>query len=177
VNELRVGGLTCNSEEVQEHSIRSTPPDSGISLIEVLVSVVLLGTAVVAMLVAVRVSVIGSRVERDHSKALQALQSAVGIVQDQDFGECSNPSLANKQFIISGYQTSIDRFAGMPEGFDGTIRITDLKVWDQGRWIDFSAQTVCLDDRRLRQQLVTVEARARTGGTVEVRQIVKRDAF
>jgi hypothetical protein len=151
--------------------------DKGVSLVEVLVSIVLLGTAVVAMLAAVRVSVVGSRVERDHSKAHQWLQSSVGIIKDVNFEECFDPTPVNKALIMSTYQASIDSFAGKPDGFDGSINITDLDVWDgsNSQWIDFTAQSVCLDDRLLRQQRVRVEARTSRGDIIEVLEVVKRD--
>jgi hypothetical protein len=148
--------------------------DRGVSFIEVLVSIVLLGTAVVFILVAVRVSVIGTRLERDHSKAHQWLQSAVGVIEDEPFGDCVTVS-TDKAVIILQYQTSIDSQAGRPDGFDGTIEITDLDVWNGQGWVDFGSQPVCLDDKLLRQQRVTVEARTSSGDIIEILEVVKRD--
>ena len=76
--------------ETAEHLPIADPSrrDRGASYIELLVAIVLLGTVVVGVLAAVRATVIGTRVERDHSKAQQWLQSAVGVIEAQDFASC-----------------------------------------------------------------------------------------
>jgi hypothetical protein len=68
------------------------PPrrDSGQSFIELLIAIVLLGTAVVATLAAVRATLIGSEIERDHARAHEWLQSASEVLaNDVAWTDCS----------------------------------------------------------------------------------------
>lgn len=54
--------------------------DSGATLIEILVSIVLIGTAVVATLGALRISMVGGTIHRDHANAHAWLQSASDVL-------------------------------------------------------------------------------------------------
>jgi hypothetical protein len=156
--------------------------DSGVSLVEILVSIVLLGTVVIATLTAIRTSVIGTRIERDHSKAQQWLQSAVGIIEDVDFGDCSSVERSG-DYIRDAYQAEIDydevshpSGAKTPYGFaDGQIIVYVPDVWDGNEWVAFADQSQCLDDELLRQQRVKIEVISPDGTIVETVEMVKRD--
>src|SRR5687767_10386953 len=82
------------------------PPrrDKGVSFIELLIAVVLLGTTIVALLTAVRATVIGTRIERDHSKAHQWLESAVGVIEAYKFAVCDDTNPANGAVVQAAYQ-------------------------------------------------------------------------
>lgn len=65
--------------------------DRGATFVEILVSIVLLGTAVVGLLAAARVTIIGTTLERDHARAHQWLQGAEGyVVNGVGWSDCSS---------------------------------------------------------------------------------------
>jgi len=156
--------------------------DRGVSLVEILVSIVLLGTAATATLTALRASVIGTRIERDHSKAQQWLQSAAGIIEDIDFGDCASVSISGDE-IRDTYQASVDYHevtnpdgAKTPFGFDDGQLIVDVPdVWNGIAWVAFADQSQCLDDKLLRQQRVTIKVVGPDGTINETVEVVKRD--
>lgn len=153
--------------------------DVGATFVEILISLVLLGTVLIATLTAMRTTIIATSIERDHSKAQQWLQSAIGIIEDVDFGDCSDVALSGPQ-IEAAYQDAIDdpvTGAQQPYNFVGaTIDVFEPDVWDGSQWVAFGDQSQCLDDELLRQQRVTVEVRSPDGNIIESVQLVKRDA-
>jgi hypothetical protein len=156
--------------------------DRGASMVEILVAIVLLGTAGITTLTALRTSVIGTRIERDHSKAQQWLQSAVGIIEDVDFGDCASVSVSGDA-IRDAYQAAIDYDvvtnpdgAKTPYGFDdGHIVVSVPEVWDGTGWVPFASQSQCLDDKLLRQQRVTITVVSPDRTITESVEVVKRD--
>lgn len=168
----------CSTKAEDRKEQDRSRSDRGMSFVEVLVAIVLLGTAVIATLTAVRASVIGTTIERDHSKAQQWLQSSVGVIEAYDFADCSTVTLSGAA-IESAYQSAIDdpvSGAKTPYGFDdGQIDVAIPEVWDGTRYVDFGSQTQCLDDDLLRQQLVTIEVQSPDGRIIESVQMVKRD--
>jgi hypothetical protein len=181
------GGVTPEDEQTtSERTGHTARPrrrraDSGMSFIEVLVSIVLLGTTVIGVLAATRATIIGSRIERDHSKAQQWLQSAVGVIERTDFEDCNavgdGPAIRNAyQAAVDYHPTSNPDGAKPPFGFDGgSIEISIPLVWDGEEFIPFSLQNRCFDDVLLRQQLITVTARNPDGQIVESVDLIKRD--
>lgn len=156
---------------------RSAPAhDRGFTFVEVLVSIVLMGTVVIALLAAVRATVIGTSVERDHSKAQQWLQSAVGVIEAFDFANCN--TVLTGTDIETAYQNAINdpvNGAKRPFGFpNATIDVGVPQIWDGTQYVDFSSQAVCYDQFLLRQQLVTVTV-ADPDGIIESVEMVKRD--
>src|SRR5262245_58399225 len=138
-----VGGtLSARSFRRAAADSDSRATDRGATFVEVLVAIVLLGTVIVGTLAALRASVIGTRLERDHAKAHQWLQSAVGVVEDEPFGDCNTVS-TDKVIIVDKYQDAIDADASKPDGFGGSITVTDLDVWNGTGWVDFGSQPIC----------------------------------
>ena len=149
--------------------------DAGVTFVEILVAIVLLGTAVVGTLTAVRATIISAEIERDHSKAQLWLQSAVGVIESADFSDCDDPSL-DETSILTDYQNAINLSTTAPFGFQGLIQVLQpLQVWDGSEFVPFATQSLCYDDVLLRQQLVTVEVQSTDGRIVEQIEIVKRD--
>jgi Tfp pilus assembly protein PilV len=152
----------------------SSRRDRGLSYVEMLVAIVLIGMTVVAVLAAVRATIVGTRVERDHSKAQQWLQSAVGVIEAQDFASC-DPAVINGASVEAAYQTAIDDptyGAKRPYGFStATIDVKTPEVWNGVRYVAFNSQTVCYDQSRLRQQRVTIEVKIPNGVQESVEMI------
>lgn len=165
------------AKPVRRRRRRHRSGDRGVSFIEILVTIVLLGTTAIATLAAVRATVISTTVERDHSKAQQWLQSATGVIIDYDFllPDCVNPTLDGPA-VQAAYQTEIDNETTQPYGFaGGTIDVLIPEVWDGTSYVPFASQTLCYDDDLLRQQLVTIEVTSPNGRILESVEVVKRD--
>jgi hypothetical protein len=157
---------------------KPTRRDRGVSFIELLIAVVLLGTTIVAVLTAVRATVIGTRIERDHSKAHQWLQSAVGVIEAYQFATCDDTNPADGTVVQAAYQSAVDASATIPYGFTGgTITVLAPKVWDgaQRKFVPFSVQPLCYDQFRMQQQLIDIEVRGPKGDIIEDVEVVKRD--
>ena len=154
---------------------RDAHHDAGVTFVEILVAIVLLGTAVIGTLTAVRTTIISADIERDHSKAEQWLQSAAGIIESTDFAECTNPA-TDESGILAQYQNAINLQSAAPFGFQGLVQVlAPLEVWNGTEFVPFGAQPSCYDDVLVRLQLVTIEVKSTDGGVVEQLEIVKRD--
>lgn len=153
--------------------------DSGMSFIEVLVSIVLIGTTLIGVLAATRATIIGTKVERDHSRAQQWLQSAVGVLDGTDLESCITP--ADGSAILSSYQAAVaDPVDGArrPPGWNSsaTIEVLDLQVWNGNTFVPFDQQgATCLDTVELRQQRITIRVTSPDGEIVEDIEVIKRD--
>ena len=66
----------------------ATSRDRGVTFVELLVSIVLLGTVGIAVLTTLRVTITGTQLQRDHSRALQWLESAAAVVQGTNRESC-----------------------------------------------------------------------------------------
>jgi prepilin-type N-terminal cleavage/methylation domain-containing protein len=149
--------------------------DRGMTFVEVLVTIVLLGTVSVAVLAGLRATVIGTRIERDHSKAQQWLQSAVGVIEAKNFAKCSTLNLTGTD-VRDAYQTEVDAKAARPYGFNGAMTVFVPEVWDGATFVPFASQpSLCYDEFLLRQQLVTIEVRGPDNDIIEIVEMVKRD--
>ena len=137
--------------EVREHRRAS---DRGMSLVEVLVAITLIGTVVVAVLTAVGATVKATAIERDHAKAQQWLQASIGVIEGVDFVSC-DPSVTTGANVQQAYQTAVNAGAQRPWEYDGTLAVGVPEVWDGATFVPFSTQiSVCYDQLRLRQQRV-----------------------
>jgi Tfp pilus assembly protein PilV len=172
----------------RDHSIESrSEPDRGSSLIEILISVVLLGTVVVATLGATTSSVIGTRVARDHAKAYQWLQSAGGVLQASERAGCdydpvNEPADAafadGEEKVRLTYQNRIRTgVVNPPTWEDRQITVLyPVKIWDGNNyWEPATAPQPCYDADGYLLQLVTLQVTSPDGRIIETIQVVKRD--
>lgn len=150
--------------------------DVGLSLVEVIISVVLLGMAVVAVVTALRVTVTGSAIERDHARSHQLLQSAAGVVQSTARISCEGAS--GEKTMRYGYQAALESpTAGVqvPDGW-GAWTVTVLpsvEVWDGTHyWQPGQSPQNCYEPA-YQLQLITLEAKSPDGRIVRTRQVVK----
>jgi type II secretory pathway pseudopilin PulG len=160
-------------------SERSARPDQGMTFVEVLVAIVLLGTAVISVLTAVRVTVIATATEREHSRAGQWLESAAKAIEVAPFGDCS---------VVDGIpQSSVDAQndynaaildVPVPYGWEAyelsVQRTTDIDVWNGSTWEPYSTASACYDDQRLRLQRVRLSVSNPDGKILETLEVVKR---
>ena len=150
------------------------------SFVEVLVAVVLLGIAGVAILTTLRVTVIGSATERDHARAQQWLQSAVGAIREVDYVPCDNADTypTAQDHMIAKYDAAV-KSATAPPGWDPSSQIRvvgPIEVWDGSRYWT-PAETAdpddCFQADGFSLQLVTIEVADTDGEIVETVQVVK----
>jgi hypothetical protein len=159
--------------------VRRRERDSGTTFIEILVSVVLIGTAVVATLGALRISIIGGTIHRDHANAQAWLQSASDVLYASVKEDC-NTALGDggKSAIIGKYQPIVDVVAN-PEGWTNSqIKVVGLEFWnasdtDGDGIVEYRFGPVCQDSINLSLQRVTLEVRSPNGKIIEQVELVK----
>jgi prepilin-type N-terminal cleavage/methylation domain-containing protein len=160
---------------------RSDTRPNGFTFIEVLVSIVLLGTAGIATMVALRTTVVGTRIERDHSRAQQWLQSAVGALEATGRLDCDvvlAGYTTGEETVRGEYQKEIRLALQNPPGWnDSQITVVQpIKVWDGARYwdpYDPLAPAPCFDDLGYELQLVTMQVTSPDGAIIETVQVVK----
>jgi hypothetical protein len=138
--------------------------------VEVLVSLVLLGTVALAMLAALRMTVIGTQTERDHSRAYQWLQSADGVLQSADRVSCD----LGEEAVRLQYRDVIrDEVVNPPGWVDDQITVLEpIKMWNGTEYLDPPA---CYDSAGRFLQLITLQVTSPDGDIIETMQVVKRD--
>lgn len=154
--------------------------DRGVSLIEVLIAIVLLGTAVGAVLISVRVTTAASAVDRDHAISFSWLQAA----SDEIYRANRVPCTSGRPAAIAAYDTAAQaapkppRWASDPSA---TIAVTNVEYlgkvsadadfeWDASFCFEGGVYT----DSPLYTQRVTITATA-PGGLVKTLQMVKNE--
>ena len=150
------------------------PPrrDTGATFIELLVSIVLLGTAIVGTLAAVRASVIGSRVERDHAMAHQWLQSASEVVRGTSRLGCD---VLSETQIRTSYESTIRSEAPAPAGWNDSTLIEivpPIRFWDGAAYLD---PPNCYETEERYLQLINLQVSNPAGDIIETVQVVKHD--
>ena len=153
--------------------------DSGTTLVEILVSIVLIGTAVVSTLGALRISIIGGTIHRDHANAHAWLQSASDVLYAAEKRDCDT-SLGDggRADIIATYQPVVDAVVN-PEGWTNSqIKVVGLEFWnatdtDGDGIVEYRFGTVCQDSINLSLQRVTLEVRSPDGRIIEQVELVK----
>jgi Tfp pilus assembly protein PilV len=142
--------------------------DSGASLIEVLIAIVLLGTGVAAMLTALSVTIQATATERDHANAHAWLQTASDTLYRHERMDCTENTLAE---IEAAYQAVLDGSED-PEGWyasGGQIEVVSPVLF----WDGTIYQNVCYDDVNINLQLIQIQVSNPAGKIVESVQVVK----
>ncbi len=149
------------------------------TLIEVLVSVMLLGTVVVSTLGVLRISVLGGTVHRDHANAHAWLQSASDVVYATTKVDCSTGTPdSGKEAIRAAYQSVVDPVPNPETWANSQIRIIDIQFWnsadtDNDGIVEFRFGTACQDDKNLSLQRITIQVRSPNGRIIEQVELIK----
>lgn len=142
--------------------------DPGLSLLELLIAVALLGVGVVAMLTTLDVVIKSTDAERDSANAHAWLQSAIDTLYRAERVDCTD---FNPSQVEAKYQEVV-MLAQDPEGwFDtgGSIEVlSPVLYWDGSIY-----QDVCYDDQNINLQLIEVRVTHPDGRIVETVQVVK----
>lgn len=162
--------------------------DGGASLVELLVAITLMGTVVAAVISSVFVTVNATAYERDHAKAQQWLQAAIGVIEAVDYFACNSAGI-NGTTVQEYYQEAVtvgkvdtngdtkintEDGAKPPWLYDGVLTVGVPEVWDGKKFVPFSTQSVCYDLSRLRQQRVRLTVN-HPNGVLESVEMIKVD--
>jgi prepilin-type N-terminal cleavage/methylation domain-containing protein len=153
--------------------------DSGFSMVEILVTIVLMGMTVVAVLVGVQTTIHATVVDREHATAFAWLQSA----SDEIYRTTRVPCTSGRPAAIAAYDTAAKSVA-VPSSWSAgaSILVTDVEylgkvgVDDDFEW----SPTFCFEGTGyttspLYTQRVTVQVSAADGGIVKTIQMVKSE--
>jgi len=155
--------------------------DHGMTMIEVLVAIVLIGLVVTAILTTLTTTTTASAVDRDHAIAFTWLQAA----SDEVYRDARVPCTSGQAAAISAYDAaakSVPRPARWASEPTAVIAVTDVEYLgrlDPTADFDWDA-AYCFEggiyaDSPLYTQRVTIEARSPDGRIVKTIQMVKSE--
>ncbi len=160
--------------DTRHHSVIISPQsarqgdDAGVSLIEILVAVVLLGSVVVAVIAALAATILGSTIDRDHANAHAWLQSATDLLYGTPRVDCGSIAVTNKPAVMANYG-AVAATTTNPEGWPAA----NIEVYDVQFWNGETYQNTCYDDLGINLQLIKVRVRDTDGRIVEDVEVVK----
>lgn len=168
------------------------PPDRGVTFIELLVAVVLLGTAVVSVLVALQASTVASTTDAEHARAFVYLQEAsdavflsprmscldgtdadlidhyddafVGLTRPEGWGSVT-PVITKIEFLNASDVTGATVYTWGPLCFEGQVDANGNGAIDADE--DFS-------DTPLKSQKITISVTSPDGDFTKTLETVKR---
>jgi Tfp pilus assembly protein PilV len=152
--------------------------DAGVTLIEILISIVLMGGVVAGTMATLRATIMSGAIHRDHSNAHGWLQSASDILYAAPKTAC-NPLAADKgeAAVRAAYDLVIDSVPNPQNWQDWQIRVVGtVKFWnaaniDADPDIENFFGSGC--DPSLALQLIEIEVKSTSGRIIETVSIVK----
>ena len=105
--------------------------DAGVTFIEILISIVLLGTVIAGTLTTLSVTINASATDRDHANAHAWLQTAADVLYARDLVPCdpAGDPATEIATITAAYEATIQQTEN-PEGWgSANIEIFDLQFW------------------------------------------------
>ena len=149
--------------------------DAGFSLIEILISIAIMGIAMVAVLGALATQVKGAGLHRDESNAGSVVASAAEQVQAVTYAACTASTSP-----LASYQTAA-RQAALPSDWQtkGLNAASAISVTGITYWNGSSFSTSCVVDPTdtaglLQIQLVSLRAAGPGAGAAETLDVIKR---
>lgn len=144
--------------------------DAGMTLVETLISIVLVGTLSVAAMVTLRTTILASRLDRDHANAHAWLQTASDVLYGSERIDCGTEAATAEETVRLGYQAIVQSTQN-PEGWpaENITVVPNVKFWDGVS----SYGPICYDDAGINLQLIKLEVRGLDGSIVENVEIVK----
>ena len=152
--------------------------DAGVTLIEILISIVLMGGVVAGTMATLRATIMSGAIHRDHSNAHGWLQSASDILYASPKVACNTTDADKGEAKVrAAYDAVIDSVPNPQDWKDWQIRvIPTVQFWNSGNLdsdpdIEFFFGTGC--DPSLTLQLVALQVRSPSGKIIESVSIVK----
>jgi hypothetical protein len=152
--------------------------DSGVSVVEILIAVVLIGGVVAGTMATLRATVISGTIHRDHSNAHAWLQSSSDVLYAAEKESCDAAAADNGAAAVLGEYDQIVDAVPNPQGWeDWQIRIVPpVKFWNAqdlngDSTVEYVFGSEC--DPSLTLQLITLEVRSTDGRIIESVEIVK----
>jgi Tfp pilus assembly protein PilV len=118
---------------------RAPSGDAGVSLIEIVIAVVLMGLVLVATMSLLTTTISASRLDRDHSNAHAWLQTASDMLYAREPEHCDETlttasAIENKrQEIIAEYRATVQETENPEHWPQGNIEVVDLRFWHYAR--------------------------------------------
>lgn len=144
----------------------SPPLDRGVTFIELLISIVLLGAAGVAVLLATTAAITGARTSDQVAKSQEALAEAADYLTDLEPENVVYQSCVPPNNPAGSYQAALDTQFGT-----GVIQVVHVLYWDQNPGaFGTSCEFATSQGDRLQQ----IRLRTDTNGSVREVDVVKR---
>jgi type II secretory pathway pseudopilin PulG len=152
-------------------SRRRRSRDRGQTFVEILVAIVLLGTAVSGTLTALRTTIISSKVDEDQAKAQAWLQAAADAIQRTEYKPCPSYDVAQvKGLYDDAVQDVVD--VPPPPGWEaGSIGVTEVEFWSKSNGNEIWG-AVC--GTPMSAQRVEIYVLSPTGDLGKSLQVIKR---
>ncbi len=152
--------------------------DRGVSMIEVLISIVLMGLVVGATVSLLQVTIKASATDRDHSNAHAWLQTAADVLYARPLEPCepAGAPATNMLAIENAYETTLQQTDNPEDWPDGNIEIYDLQFWHINmdpvtKFTEEGWGDLC-DTSDTNLQRVGIEVRSKTGEIVERVEVI-----
>jgi hypothetical protein len=152
-----IGPIRCDQSLSR---IRPRPRDLGVTFVEILVTLVLLGLTVVAVLTATRTTIVATRVNRDHTAATAWLQSASDVLAGRRLMDCLNGPA-----VRDDYNDAIVSVPNSEEWPADRLSVAAVTFWTGTGW------GACTSPYNL--QLVTLLVTDADGAVLERLELVK----
>jgi hypothetical protein len=155
-----------------------TPPrDLGTSIIEVIISIVLLGTIVSATLAGLATTINASALDRDHANAHAWLQTGADMLYARDLINCGtmDPDPATDMAMIAAEYEATVQQTDNPEGWsDANIQVVGLEWWsiEVANGIGTEAWGLQCDEPDTSLQKVKLRVTAEDGRIVEEVEVI-----
>ena len=156
---------------------KSSPRDDGLTLIEVIVAVMLMGLVVASTMTLLVGVISASGLNRDHANAHAWLQTAADMLYASELDRCDPdstvPVATQRLEIMDGYETTV-RETENPSGWNANnIEVIDLEFWHIARAADESLDEQWVTDRCTTDlQKVELRVRGVDGRIVEEVEVI-----
>lgn len=168
-----------DTREIETAAADREDRDRGVSLIEVVIAVVLLGMVAAATLTGLTATINASALDRDHANAHAWLQTAADMLYARDPIECDSvDSYGNPMSlddIKAAYQYTVRQTDNPEDWGANNITVTDLQFWSI--YIDTNGQgseawlTTC-NSEATNLQKVALRVTAEDGRIVEEVEVI-----
>ena len=160
------------------HSRQTTSRrDAGVTLIEIVVAVVLLGMVVVGTMSLLVGTISGSALDRDHANAHAWLQTGADMLYARELERCDPdsavPITTQRLTIMDAYETTVRETANPADWAPTNIEVIDLEFWHIAIAPDKSLEEDWVTDRCTTDlQKIGLRVRADDGRIVEEVEVI-----